>query len=392
MTRRIGPTPALLVIALLAREPALAAAEAAAPAEPAASAATVESPADPAADLQAAVARVAAARGVVEAAKPDDMAARAAAVAGFERAMTGLQAAVAAAVAREEALAAELEADRDTTARLLASLAAMTRLAPQAQGLHPDGPLAAARAAATMEKVGPALEAEAADLRGRYAALAAARATAVGGEQALEADAAALQAAQAALATAMAAAFPEPVPPPSPTLAALARDSLTVGALAGALADARIGDPPAPAGAAAGPMLWPVSGTLMRRFEERDAAGVRQPGVVVAAPPLAVVRAPADAAVRYAGPFLEYGYVLVLEPEAGTMVVLAGLARLGAQAGTVVRRGDLIGMLGGRLPDVEESVSTGAESGAGRDETLYIEVRRGRGPVDPEPLFAGEDG
>ena len=27
-----------------------------------------------------------------------------------------------------------------------------------------------------------------------------------------------------------------------------------------------------------------------------------------------------------------------------------------------------------------------------RPETLYIEIRHGRGPVDPEPWFAGENG
>ena len=49
--------------------------------------------------------------------------------------------------------------------------------------------------------------------------------------------------------------------------------------------------------------------------------------------------APATATVRYAGPFLDYGYVVVLEPEPATMVVLAGLAQLNVAAGTVVEAG-----------------------------------------------------
>ena len=60
---------------------------------------------------------------------------------------------------------------------------------------------------------------------------------------------------------------------------------------------------------------------------------MRRPGVVLRAPPLSLVRAPADATVRYAGPFLEYGYVVVLEPGPETMVVLAGLAQLQARTG-----------------------------------------------------------
>lgn len=38
--------------------------------------------------------------------------------------------------------------------------------------------------------------------------------------------------------------------------------------------------------------------------------------------------APAGRKVRYAGPFLEYGYVVVLEPRADVLIVLAGLSTL----------------------------------------------------------------
>jgi septal ring factor EnvC (AmiA/AmiB activator) len=93
--------------------------------------------------------------------------------------------------------------------------------------------------------------------------------------------------------------------------------------------------------------------------------------------------------VRYAGPFLEYGYVVVLEPDAETMLVLAGIAQLQVRTGDTVDRGDLIGLLGGRPPDVEETVMAESGTGAGLSETLYIEVRHGRGTVDPEPLFDG---
>jgi septal ring factor EnvC (AmiA/AmiB activator) len=132
---------------------------------------------------------------------------------------------------------------------------------------------------------------------------------------------------------------------------------------------------------------------VVSRFDEPDAARVRRPGIVVGTAPLALVTAPADALVRYAGPFLEYGYVVVLEPAPETMVVLAGLARLQVRTGAAVKRGDLLGIMGGRPPDVEEYVMLPeAETGAGAQETLYIEVRHGKGPVDPEPLFVGQNG
>ena len=142
---------------------------------------------------------------------------------------------------------------------------------------------------------------------------------------------------------------------------------------------------------AARPRRWPGRSVaqVLRGFDEPDAAGVRRPGVVLRAGPLSLVRAPAAATVRYAGPFLEYGYVVVLEPAPGTMVVLAGLAQLQARAGATVERGEPLGLLGGRPLGVEEYVMLPqSDTGAGGGETLYIEVRQGQGPVDPQPLFA----
>jgi len=37
-------------------------------------------------------------------------------------------------------------------------------------------------------------------------------------------------------------------------------------------------------------------------------------------------------------------------------------------------------------------VTPAPEQGTGPGETLYIEIRQGRGPVDPEPLFQGDNG
>jgi septal ring factor EnvC (AmiA/AmiB activator) len=340
---------------------------------------------DPAAALAAGSARVAEAGAALEAARaagPGQVAALAAAVEAYEAALAGLRTGVGVAGARAQALSLGLATGREEIARLLATLEAASRTPPPAQALHPQGPLAAARATAMMERLGPALGAEAAELKAALAEVAAARRLHDRGRAELEAGLATLAAGQGELAEAMAAAAPEE---PSPALAALAREAESLTALAAALAEAG----GARAAGPAEPMEWPVRGELLRGFNEPDAAGARRPGLVLRAPPLAPVRAPADAAVRYAGPFLEYGYVLVLEPAPGTMVVLAGLAQLQARAGAPVRRGEIVGLLGGRPLDVEEYVMLPqAETGAGGGETLYIEVRQGRGPVDPVPLFA----
>lgn len=310
------------------------------------------------------------------------------AVEAYEAALSGLRAGVAAAGAREQALGLGLAARRQEIARLLGSLAAISRTPPPEPAMHPNGPLDAARASALSSRLTPALRAEASELSRAMSDIAAVRAVRAEAIAGLVAGLRVLADAQSDLADAVATSSPGADETESPSLALLARDSDTLTQLAAALAEAD-DSPAAPNSPDTAAMDWPVRGTVARRFDEPDAAGVRRPGILVQAPPLSLVRAPSDATVRYAGPFLEYGYVVVLEPDRDTMVVLAGLAHVQARTGAAVKRGDPLGMLGGRPLDVEEYVMLPlAETGAGGGETLYIEVRRGQGAIDPEPLFA----
>lgn len=345
--------------------------------------------ADPA--LAAASAAVARAGTALEAARgggADRLTVLAPAVEGYQAALAGLRAAVTAATAHEQDLTLALVARQAETERLLGTLAAATRTLPGAGGLHPEGPVAAAEAASMVARIEPALRDRARALAGEVAAITAAQAVADRGTAELDAGLATLAAAQEELDATMASLAMSADQPIDPDLVALARDSESLTALAAALAklQAAPADPvPVP------PLMWPLAGDVVRGYGEPDAAGARRPGIVLRAPPLTLVRAPADATVRYAGPFLEYGAVLVLEPAPGTMVVLAGLSRTRVHAGMTVRRGEPLGLLGGRPLGVEEYVMLpAAETGAGGGETLYIEVRHGQGPVDPQPLFSAQ--
>ncbi len=348
---------------------------------------------DPEGEIAAASAQVSqAAQGLAAAeASPDMIVTLGRAITVYEAALAGLRAGVGAAAGREQALADDLAGRRLSIARLLATLETMSRSDRSAEGLHPEGPLAAARAEAMMTRLEPALAAEARTLAAELKALHAARDLHDRGEAELTAAAARLGEAQTRLSEALAKAAPEAIGPADPTLTMMARSSASLADLADALAAA---DPtPPPPEASTGPLAWPVTGTVTRHFNEPDASGVRQPGITLAALPDALVHAPVAAVVRYAGPFLEYGYVLVLEPDATTTLVLAGLAQVLVRPGATVQKGDLVGVLGGRAPDAEQTViPPDVDTGVGGGETLYIEVRRERGPVDPEPLFPGENG
>lgn len=340
----------------------------------------------PDAGLVAAEAALAAADGA-----PDRVAALTDAVTAFERGLANLREAVVGSVEHERDLVLELHIRRDEIARLSAVLQGMDDGQAPAPRLHPQGPLAAARAQAMLDRITPALRAEAATIEARLAAIAAARAERDRGIAALEAGLEDLVAARGSLIAALVDdAQPQPIAV-SAREAALLRDSDTLSALAAALAGASA--LPASANAAPPRLRWPVTGTVLRGFREPDAAGVRRPGLVLLAAPLAVVTAPAAGPVRYAGPFLDYGYVVALEPQPGLVVVLAGLSRLEVATGDRVAEGALLGLLGGEPPDAQEYLMQPAGGiDATPGQTLYMEVLQGQGSIDPAPLLAGTDG
>lgn len=351
---------------------------------------------DPRAVLTAASARIAAAGQALAAAQANgtvDATALATAIDAYQEALAALRAGVRDATGEEQALTVALEARREEVSRLLAALEMMSRTPPPAQGLHPDGPIGAARAGAMMSELTPALADEALEIAGTLRSIASARALVDSGTADLANGLTSLNEAQARLSAVVAASAPDPDEPlVTADLAQMARDSLTLSQLAADLAGAEGVSAPVSA-SAPGPALWPVEGEVVSGFNAPDGAGVRRPGLVVRAAPLSPVRAPVAGMVRYAGPFLEYGYVVVIADSEERMFILAGLAQLNVRTGAPVDRGDLIGLLGGRALDVEEYVMLPqADTGAGVSETLYIEVRQGRVSVDPEPMFADGKG
>ena len=79
----------------------------------------------------------------------------------------------------------------------------------------------------------------------------------------------------------------------------------------------------------------------------------------------------------------------ILEPQADTLFIFAGLEAVFGQTGQVLPAGDPLGLMGGELrTDVSLS---GDGAGNARPETLYIEVRELNQPVDPQDWFRTTD-
>ena len=123
----------------------------------------------------------------------------------------------------------------------------------------------------------------------------------------------------------------------------------------------------------------PVEGVLLLNFGANDASGNASRGMTLETRPKAPVTAPFDGRIAFAGPFRQYGQLLILEVGEGYHLLLAGMARINGIVGQNVLAGEPIGAMG-------ETQTTGNAKPA-----LYIELRRNGSPVDPRPWFVDSD-
>ena len=81
--------------------------------------------------------------------------------------------------------------------------------------------------------------------------------------------------------------------------------------------------------------------------------------------------------------------MIILEPGGGYLLVFAGLDQVYGKVGDVITAGTPIGLMGGQDATPSEFVAATQDgSGAGRTETLYIEIRQGSETIDPDTWFA----
>lgn len=366
---------ALLVLALAFGSPA----RAADPAAPGAEAA--------AAELRGAIEALNAAQGSRE-----RVAALTRTIQAYENGLGVLRDTLRRAKAREAAIEASFDTRRDRIGQLLGVMAMMERDPAPLLLLHPDGPLGTARSGMILASVTPALQAEAEGLRGQLEELKRLRALQSEVTETLQRGLDAAQAARAALSQAIQDRTDLPrrfLDDPEELKALVASaDSLDAFATGLAAMETDIGAPMGDFDGAKGTLPLPVHGTLLRRAGEADAAGIRRPGMLIATRPGALVTLPWPATIRYRGPLLDYGNVMIVEPAAGYLLVLAGLGTVFGETGDVLEAGAPVGLMGGAATG-GAAVAAGMEEGGGADrtETLYIELRQGKEPVDPAPWF-----
>jgi septal ring factor EnvC (AmiA/AmiB activator) len=133
---------------------------------------------------------------------------------------------------------------------------------------------------------------------------------------------------------------------------------------------------------ARGRLPIPVNGARIKDFGAPDSVGGTEKGVSFAVRPAAQVTSPCDSWVVYAGPFRNYGQVLILNAGGGYHVVLAGMDRISVNVGQFVLTGEPVAVMGGGSQIVTTSAANSDRP------VLYVEFRKDGAPIDPRPWWA----
>ncbi|MEP5151872.1 peptidase M23 [Planktotalea sp.] len=311
----------------------------------------------------------------------------------FETGLDAMREGLRLAATREDVLSRQLAARDGEVAELLGVLQTISRAPAPVLLAHPDGPAGAVRSGMLVAELTPALSARANALRRDVDEMTLLRTLQETATDELREALIGVQDARAALSQAIADRTDLPkkfVADPVRT-AILISSTETLDAFAGGLSKITTSE-------AIGPVIdiselkgfldLPVEGRILRRSGEADAAGITRPGILVAARPRSLVTTPTTATIRYHGPLLNYGNVVILEPQADLLFVLTGLETLYGEIGQVLPAGFPVGLMGGNGDQLDQIVSQASE-GAGntRSETLYIEVRENNASVDPLDWF-----
>jgi septal ring factor EnvC (AmiA/AmiB activator) len=122
-----------------------------------------------------------------------------------------------------------------------------------------------------------------------------------------------------------------------------------------------------------GALPYPVSGRLVTRFGAKETVGEAR-GIRIESRPGAQVVAPYDGKIVFAGPFREYGQLLIIEHGDGYHSLMAGFGQLYGTVGQWVLTGEPIGVMT-------------AQKSANQ---LYVEMRRQGQAINPVPWLSSQ--
>ncbi len=311
----------------------------------------------------------------------------------FESALSSFRTSLRQIASVKQELQTRLELRQENISRLVGVLYSINNEPIPAKLVHPDGPLTAARAGILLSDMFPRLLRPIEQLKSDLENLKMLESLQADSGAVLESGLRELKSARSELVAAASSRDGLPkryVDDPSKTAILIAAsesiDTFIKGLSIFALDD--LAKPLPDIKENNGLLPLPVHGRILRSFDEPDAAGIKRPGILIAASPAALVTTPTAVTVRYQGNLLNYGLVSILEPQDDILFVFSGLEKTFGQIGEVLPKGSPVGILGGEVISAQkilhESLVTG---GTYRPETLYVEVRVNEKPQDPLQWF-----
>ncbi len=133
-------------------------------------------------------------------------------------------------------------------------------------------------------------------------------------------------------------------------------------------------------------LALPVAGSILRTFGDADGTGHSLQGMMLETNAGALVTAPSDGWIVFAGTFRSYGQMIILNPGDGYHVVLSGLEDVTVQQGQFVVAGEPLGTMGNKRVASATALALETER-----PTLYIEFRKDGKPVDSRPWWTAAD-
>ena len=137
---------------------------------------------------------------------------------------------------------------------------------------------------------------------------------------------------------------------------------------------------------AKGLLPLPVAGVRLREFGTPDSVGGAEKGLTIATRSGALVTAPTDGWVVYAGPFRSYGQLLIINAGGGYHILMAGMERITVELGQFVLAGEPVAVMG----RPSRPAPSGVNSASGQPQ-LYVEFRKDGVSIDPTPWWAATD-
>ncbi|MEO0357624.1 MAG: peptidoglycan DD-metalloendopeptidase family protein [Pseudomonadota bacterium] len=299
----------------------------------------------------------------------------------LENGMAALREGLRRAAIRQTALERSLASRNADIGRLLGTLQMISRAPEPSLLLHPMGPTGTARSGMVLADLTPTLQAEVDQLRSQISEMQRLQDLQLSAQAVLQRGLEDLQTARIDLSKAITnrTELPLRFTEDETRTAVLVATAKTLDAFAAGIATIALDETQLVLPASdelVGTLSPPALGRVLRNFNEADASGIPRPGVIMVTEPAALINAPAAGTVRFQGPLLDYGNVVILEPASDILFIFAGLGEVYAQTGEVVIKGAPLGLM-----------PSGNGGGTDRQDTLYIEVRKDQSPVNPAQWF-----